>query len=191
MKIKAKVLRDGQETEIDSSEIIPEDILILSEGDKVPADGRITEGFGLKVDESVLTGESVSADKTNIEVPQETVLAERTDMVYSGTYVTRGNAKVAVTATGMSTEIGKIATDLYEITEQPTSFQPEVAKLGKQITITIAAIVAVIAVTYYFFEHLSFYDVLINSISLGVACLTGKPPCGYDICIGYGHKEDA
>jgi Ca2+-transporting ATPase len=151
MKIKAKVLRDGKEAEIDSSEIVPGDILILSEGDKVSADGRITEEFGLKVDESILTGESVSADKSNMEVPQEAILAERSDMVYSGTYVTRGNAKVAVAATGMSTEIGKIATDLYEITEQPTSFQLEVAKLGKQITITIAAIVAAIAITYYFF----------------------------------------
>ena len=113
---------DG-EAEIDPGGIVPGDILILSEGDKVPADGRITEAFGLKVDESVLTGESVSADKSNREVPQETILAEKTNMVYSGTYVTRGNATVAVTATGMSTEIGKIATDLYEITEQPTSFQ--------------------------------------------------------------------
>ena len=189
MKIKAKVLRDGQETEIDSSEIVPGDILILSEGDKVPADGRITEGFGLKVDESVLTGESVSADKTNIEVPQETILAERTDMVYSGTYVTRGNAKVAVAATGMSTEIGKIATDLYEITEQPTSFQLEVAKLGKQITITIAAIVVVIAITYYFFEHLSFYDVLINSISLGVAAVPASLPVVMTFALAMGTRK--
>jgi Ca2+-transporting ATPase len=189
MKLKAKVLRDGQEVEIDSSEIVPGDILILSEGDKVPADGRITEQFGLKVDESVLTGESVSADKNNGEVPQETILAERTDMVYSGTYVTRGNAKVAVTATGMSTEIGKIATDLYEITEQPTSFQLEVAKLGKQITIAIAAIVVVIAITYYFFEHLSFYDVLINSISLGVAAVPASLPVVMTFALAMGTRK--
>jgi Ca2+-transporting ATPase len=189
MKIKAKVLRDGKEAEIDSSEIVPGDILILSEGDKVPADGRIAEEFGLKVDESVLTGESVSADKNNIEVPQETILAERTNMVYSGTYVTRGNAIVAVTATGMSTEIGKIATDLYEITEQPTSFQLEVAKLGKQITISITAIVAVIAVTYYFFEHLSFYDVLINSISLGVAAVPASLPVVMTFALAMGTRK--
>ena len=189
MKIKAKVLRDGQEVEIDSSKIVPGDILILSEGDKVPADGRITEEFGLKVDESVLTGESVSVDKSNMEVSQEAILAERTNMVYSGTYVTRGNAAVAVTATGMSTEIGKIATDLYEITEQPTSFQLEVAKLGKQITITIAAIVAFIAVTYYFFEHLSFYDVLINSISLGVAAVPASLPVVMTFALAMGTRK--
>jgi P-type Ca2+ transporter type 2C len=189
IKIKAKVLRDGRESKIDSSEIVPGDILILSEGDKAPADGRITEGFGLKVDESVLTGESVSVDKSNKEVPQEAILAERTDMVYSGTYVTRGNATVAVTATGMSTEIGKIATDLYEITEQPTSFQLEVAKLGKQITITITAIVAVIAVTYYFFEHLSFYDVLINSISLGVAAVPASLPVVMTFALAMGTRK--
>ncbi len=189
MKIKAKVLRDGQEIEIDSSEIVPGDILILSEGDKVPADGRITEEFGLKVDESVLTGESVSADKSNVEVPQENILAERTNMVYSGTYLTRGNAKVAVAATGMSTEIGKIATDLYEITEQPTSFQLEVAKLGKQITIAIAAIVVAIAITYYFFEHLSFYDVLINSISLGVAAVPASLPVAMTFALAMGTRK--
>jgi Ca2+-transporting ATPase len=189
MKIKAKVLRDGKETEIDASEIVPGDILLLAEGDKIPADGRIIEEFGLKVDESVLTGESVSVDKSNIEVPQETMLAERTDMVYAGTYVTRGNAKVAVAATGMSTEIGKIAADLYKITEQPTSFQMEITKLGKQITISISAIVAVIAVTYYFFEHLSFYDVLINSISLGVAAVPASLPVVMTFALAMGTKK--
>ena len=189
MKLKVKVLRNGEEGEIDSTQLIPGDIIFLSEGDKVPSDGRIIEGFGLKVDESVLTGESVSADKSNMEVPQETILAERTNMVYSGTYVTRGNAKVAVTETGMSTEIGKIATDLYEIKESPTAFQLEVAKLGKQITIAIAAIVIIIAIAYYFFEHLSLYDVLINSISLGVAAVPASLPVVMTFALAMGTRK--
>lgn len=189
MRLRARVVRQGEELDVDAGDLVPGDVIVLAEGDKVPADGRIIEVFGLKVDESILTGESENLDKDVNEVPPATILAERMDMVFSGTFVVRGSARAVVTATGMESEIGKIAVDLYGVEERPTSFQLEVAKLARQITVAIAAIVAVIAVTSSVVEHLSLYDVLINSISLGVAAVPASLPVVMTFALAMGTRK--
>jgi len=106
---KCRVVRDGKESEMDASELVPGDIVLLEIGDRVPGDLRLIEAVNLKVDESALTGESVSVNKAVKSVPAEAPLAERRDMVWMGTGVTNGYAKGVVVATGMDTEFGKIA----------------------------------------------------------------------------------
>lgn len=105
----AKVLRDGQKVEIPSSKVVPGDILYLEAGDLVVADGRILENYSLQVNESSLTGESTNVDKSDGTLHSDCALADRANMVYSSGLVTYGRAVVLVTATGMDTEIGKIA----------------------------------------------------------------------------------
>ena len=105
----AKVIRDGQKIEIPSKEVVEGDMVVLEAGDLVVADGRIMNNYSLQVNESSLTGESTNVDKNDDNITAEVPLADRTNMVYSGSLVTYGRAIVAVTGTGMNTEIGKIA----------------------------------------------------------------------------------
>ena len=104
----AKVLRDGQKTEIDARLVVPGDVLLLEAGDLVAADGRVLQGYSLQVNESSLTGESANVDKREGTLAGEVPLAERTNQVFSGSLVTYGRGVVLVTGTGMQTEIGKI-----------------------------------------------------------------------------------
>ena len=105
----AKVIRDGQKIEIPSKNVVEGDIIVLEAGDLAVADGRIINNYSLQVNESSLTGESTNVDKNDGDITAEVPLADRTNMVYSGSLVTYGRAIVAVTGTGMNTEIGKIA----------------------------------------------------------------------------------
>ena len=119
----AKVIRNGQKVQIASKEVLPGDILILEAGDLVVADGRILDNFSLQVNESSLTGESTNVDKNAETITKEVPLAERTNMVYSGSLVTYGRAIVLVTETGMNTEIGKIASLMNQTKEKETPLQ--------------------------------------------------------------------
>lgn len=106
---KARVLRDGKEVSIPAREVVPGDILVLEAGDRVSADGRVIEAFELRVNEAVLTGESVPVNKSTMVLPENTVVSERRNMVFAATHVVYGRGKAVVVATGMSTEFGKIA----------------------------------------------------------------------------------
>jgi Ca2+-transporting ATPase len=106
---KAKVIRDGKISLIESKDIVPGDLLTLEAGDFIVADARIVEGFQLSADESVLTGESMPVEKDSGVLPPETVLAEQSNVLHAGTAVTTGSARAVVMNTGMNTEIGKIA----------------------------------------------------------------------------------
>ena len=116
----AKVIRSGQKIEIPSRGVVPGDILLLEAGDMVVADGRIINNYSLQVNESSLTGESTNVDKEEGTLGPEAPLADRTNMVYSGSLVTYGRAVVAVTGTGMETEIGKIASLMNATKEKKT-----------------------------------------------------------------------
>ena len=113
----AKVIREGKKKEIPSRELVPGDLVELEAGDMVVADGRILDNFSLQVNESALTGESTNVEKTQGSLPEDLPLADRRNMVYSGSLVTYGRAQVLVTGTGMHTEIGKIAGMMNDIRE--------------------------------------------------------------------------
>lgn len=140
----AKVIRDGQVMKISSKELTIGDVICLEAGDYVPADGRIIESAGLKIDESMLTGESLVVDKTDTVIEEEKPLAERTNMVYSGSLVSFGRGSYIVTSIGMNTEIGKIASLLKATSEKRTPLQISLDKFGQKLSIIILIFCAIL-----------------------------------------------
>lgn len=136
----AKVLRDGQKIEIPSAQVVPGDILYLEAGDLVVADGRILENYSLQVNESSLTGESTNVDKSDGVIHGDCALADRANMVYSSALVTYGRAVVLVTATGMETEIGKIAALMNATKEKKTPLQVSLDQFGSRLAMGIMVI---------------------------------------------------
>ncbi len=121
----AKVKRDGIIKEIDVKDVVPGDIIQLDEGNKIPADARLIKGYSLSVDESILTGESKPVHKKPDIVEEKNMLADRKNIVYSNTIITRGNGEAIVISTGMNTEIGKIA-EKVQREDEPSPFQQDI-----------------------------------------------------------------
>ena len=144
---KATVLRDGKETIIDSKYLVPGDIILLKSGDKTPADARLLEVHDLAVAEASLTGESQAERKTAAVVAEHTALADRKNMIYASTIVTDGRGKAVVIATGMRTEVGKIAHLIKEAHEKMTPLQKKLQDLGKYLSIAVVLVAAIIFVT--------------------------------------------
>ena len=166
----AKVLRDGQKVEIPSKLVVPGDILLLEAGDLVVADGRILENFSLQVNESALTGESTNVEKTDKVISGEVPLADRTNMVFSSSLVTYGRATVAVTGTGMDTEIGKIAALMNATKEKKTPLQVSLDRFSSRLAIIIMAICAVVfALGLY--RKMPLIDSLMFAVALAVAAI--------------------
>ena len=127
---RAQVIRDNETKIIDTRELVPGDVIVLNVGDRVPADSRLLETFNLKVDESVLTGESVPVEKTPEESKPEAAVAERHSMLFSGTTIVYGHCNAVVVETGMKTEFGKIASALQEEGETQTPLQEKLEVFG-------------------------------------------------------------
>ncbi|MBQ4091727.1 MAG: HAD-IC family P-type ATPase, partial [Firmicutes bacterium] len=168
----AKVIRDGAVVEIDSADIVPGDILTLEAGDLIGADGRIIENFGLKSDESSLTGESEPAEKTDAVLEGDEIpLGDRKNMVYSGSLVTYGRANVLVTSTGMNTEIGKIATLMNETKQRKTPLQVSLDKFSAKLATGIIIICVIVFFLSIFRSQMSILDSLMFAVALAVAAI--------------------
>lgn len=166
----AKVIRDGVKIEIPSKYVVPGDILILEAGDLVAADGRILNNYSLQVNESSLTGESTNVDKSEEDLSCEKPLADRTNMVYSGSLVTYGRAVVAVTSTGMETEIGKIASLMNATKEKKTPLQVSLDKFSSKLAIVIMVICALVfGLTYW--QTGKILNSLLFAVALAVAAI--------------------
>lgn len=169
---KARVLRGGRVVLVDSSEVVPGDIVLLMEGDRVPADARLVEAKDLYVDESMLTGESVPVRKdAGVVLPEDTIPPDRVNMVYAGTYVVRGAGKAIVTATGMNTYMGRIARMVSEAEETRTPFQEELDRLAKRIAVLVSLIAAASFAIGYLLHEAGVVDLLLTSIALAVAAV--------------------
>lgn len=167
---KAKVIRDGEKMEIMSKEVVPSDILLLEAGDMIVADGRILNNYSLQVNESALTGESTNVDKTDAVLEGNLPLADRINMVYSGTLVTYGRAEVFVTGTGMDTEMGKIATLMNDTREKKTPLQISMDDFSKKLAIIIVLIcIAVFGLQMY--QGRALLDSLMFAVALAVAAI--------------------
>ena len=140
----AKVIRAGKEQVIAAKDLVVGDIVILEAGDYVPADGRLIEEVSLKVDEGMLTGESVPAEKELIEIKQTVPIGDRVNMVFSGTVATYGRGKFLVTATGSQTEIGQVAGMLESTTEQKTPLQKGLDRFSKKLSLAILVLSLII-----------------------------------------------
>lgn len=167
----AKVYRNGKKVEVQSKEIVPGDILILEAGDMVAADGRIIENFSLQVNESSLTGESESVNKfIDIIEKEEIALGDQKNMVFSGSLVTYGRALVVVTATGMNTEIGKIAHLMEETQEKQTPLQASLDDFSKKLAIGIL-IICVLVFGLSLYRGTPMLDSLMFAVALAVAAI--------------------
>lgn len=188
---KAIVKRDGRKMEIEATNIVPGDIVLLSEGMQVPADSRLLEAHALKADESAFTGESVPVSLVESVLPENTALQDRKNMVYMGTHVTQGEGVAVVAATGMNTEFGKIAESLTEIKPRKTPFELEVDKLAKQITVAIGFTVLLVAVMAFFRGYMSWIDILILCMGLFVGAIPEAMPAIVTFAMSLGTRRMA
>ena len=169
---KCKVIRDHEQLEVDSVELVPGDIVIVEAGDIVPADGRIIENFSLLVNENSLTGESNSIEKTDEVLEYEDLaLGDQVNMVFSGSLVNYGRAKILVTETGMSTQLGKIATLLDQTEENVTPLQKSLDIFGKRLTLGIVVLCVLIFGIYVYHGN-----TVLNSLLLAVALAVAAIP---------------
>lgn len=181
-----KVLRGGQPVELDATAVVPGDIILLEEGMKVPADARCIEEHALRIDEAMLTGESLPVDKSTAPVPKDADLGDRRSMLFAGTTIVRGTGRAVVTATGMQTELGRIAQALQDTQTPKTSFEIEIDKLSRNITLLIVGLVVFVAILGYFEHIASFNEIVIFSLSLGVGAIPESLPVVLSFALSVG-----
>jgi P-type Ca2+ transporter type 2C len=171
----ARVLRDGIQRTVPTAELVAGDILLLEEGDSIPADARVLDAIALRIAEAALTGESTPVSKDPAPLDDETGIADQSDMVFSGTAVASGRGRAIVTATGPATEIGKIAGSIEAAEDVETPLQKELDRVGKLLGLAVIAIAIAIGVTILLVEDLRLLadvvDVLLVAVSLAVAAV--------------------
>ena len=182
----ARVIRDGEESVIDASQLVPGDIIRLEAGDFIPADARLIRSVSLKSEESALTGESVPSEKdAEANVEATAPLGDRTNMVFSGCSITYGTALAAVTATGMNTEMGKIANLLDNEEEGQTPLQKKLAQLGKYLGILALAACAIIFVVGLA-NGIPALEIFMTAVSLAVSAIPEGLPAIVTIVLSIG-----
>ncbi len=186
---KSRVFRDGKDVLVDSDTLVPGDILLLEEGDKIPADCRILSLVDLEVDEASLTGESRAVKKT-IEALKKDKLAlgDQINMLFAGTVVVRGKGKAVVVAIGMYTELGKIAKELESIEEEQTPLQKKLKEIGKWLTI-IVGIICVLVFGLGLLRGFAVVEMLLTSVSLAVAAIPEGLPAVVTITLALGLRR--
>jgi len=197
--LKATVVRDGKEMEIDSRELVPGDITLLETGSKVPADARLINIAAFQVDEASLTGESVPSNKTTGPLDNNILVNDQENMVFMGTIVTKGRAKAVVTGTGMDTEIGRIADMVQEAEEKLSPLQVKLKKFGKWlgfVTIGICIVVFGVGVlreylTTDLFETSFVIEMFLASVALAVAAIPEGLPAIVTISLAFGVRRMA
>lgn len=182
----ARVIRDGIVREIPAAEVVPGDLLLLETGDAVCADGRVVESRSLKTEESALTGEALPVEKTSVGgLPEETATGDRKNMVLAGGYVVYGKGKVLVTATGMDTEMGRIAAMLSHTSDSMTPLQKKLEQTGKQLGIGALAICVLIFCMGILQEKPPF-SMFMTAVSLAVAAIPEGLPAIVTIVLAMG-----
>jgi len=174
----ATVIRDGERKSIASEEVVPGDVLLLEEGNTVPADARLLEVTALQTAEAALTGESLPVTKQVEPVEGNVPLGDRTNCLFSGTAVTYGHGKAVVVATGMHTQVGRIAGALRNPSSDPTPLQRELTRLGRRLGVAVIAIAFVMMATIIAIEKVSSTDALFDVLILGVALAVAAVPEG-------------
>ncbi|PRX37856.1 ATPase, P-type (transporting), HAD superfamily, subfamily IC [Meinhardsimonia xiamenensis] len=174
---RASVLRDGRRLSVPAEELVPGDIVILEPGDRVPADIRLLEAHALKVQEAILTGESVAVEKRTEPVPADAPLGDRASMAFSGTLVVAGSGRGVVVATGTQTEIGRISGMLEEVRELSTPLVAQMDRFARWLTALILIVAALLLAWGYFVGHMPFGELFMAVVSLTVAAIPeGLPP---------------
>ena len=187
---EAKVLRDGSVVPIPSSEVTVGDIVMLDAGDYIPADGRLLESASLKVDESALTGESLGVEKMTDAIEGEVPLGDRTNMVYSGSFVTYGRGSFIVTGIGMETEVGKIASLLKTTSEKKTPLQVNLDQFGQKLSIIILIFCGILF-GINVFRGGNIGDAFLFAVALAVAAIPEALSSIVTIVLSFGTQKMA
>lgn len=187
---EAKVLRDGSVVPIPSAEITVGDIVMLDAGDYIPADGRLLESASLKVDESALTGESLGVEKMTDAIEGEVPLGDRTNMVYSGSFVTYGRGSFVVTGIGMETEVGKIASLLKTTSEKKTPLQVNLDQFGQKLSIIILVFCGILF-GINVFRGGNIGDAFLFAVALAVAAIPEALSSIVTIVLSFGTQKMA
>ena len=174
----ATVLRGGERRSVAAAEIVPGDVMLIEEGDTIPADGRLVESTALQTAEAALTGESFPVTKDTATIDEDVALGDRHNLLFSGTAATYGHGVAIVTATGMRTEMGRIAGLLTETKEDATPLQKELDRTGKLLGLIVVIIAVVMIVTIIVVENVRGASALVDVLILGVALAVAAVPEG-------------
>ena len=187
---EAKVLRDGTVVQIPARELVVGDVILLEAGDMIPADGRLIENASLKIDESALTGESLAVEKNMDTILTEAPLGDRTNMLFSGSFVTYGRGKAVVTDIGMQTEVGKIAGLLKSTSEKQTPLQVSLEVFGKKLSIMILVFCGLLfAINVFRGEKIS--SAFMFAVALAVAAIPEALSSIVTIVLSFGTQKMA
>jgi len=184
---RARIRRGGEVKMAPARELVPGDILLLETGDKVPADARLIESSNLKVNEATLTGESVAVDKSTRVLPGELPVAERKNLVYMGTIVTYGRATAVVVSTGMTTEMGKIATGIQEVKRERTPLQQSIGKLSRYLVILFLG-VCVLLVIVGLLKGMDWMEVFLLAVAAAVSAIPEGLPAVVTVVLAMGMR---
>lgn len=186
--LEARVIRNGEEQTIRAQDIVPGDILVLYEGEKIPADARLLEVHSLQVDESMLTGESLPVEKKETKFSPNTALADRKNMVYSGCLITKGRGQAIAVLTGMNTEIGKIATEIQEAPENQTPLQEALDKMGRILGFICMGI-AIPGLVIGLLLGRNWVEMVMTAVSLAVSAIPEGLPIVVTITLALGIRR--
>lgn len=189
-KLKARVLRDGHEHEIESRDVVLGDIIVVSAGDAVPADARLIEVSSLFVAEAALTGESVPVSKSLTLSNEKTVLADRRNMIYAGTYISSGRALGLVVATGIQNEIGKIAQLATSTVQSKTQLELRIAQFGRYI-VSVSGILFLLVIGIGFLRGIPFAEIFMIAVSQMVSLIPEGLPVALTIALAVGVQRMA
>ncbi|MDY7018528.1 MAG: HAD-IC family P-type ATPase [Chloroflexota bacterium] len=182
---KAKVRREGKVRLIPANEVVPGDVVIVETGDRVPVDARVVEAAELKVNESILTGESMPAEKHTAVLHGEIAVADRKNMVHMGTTITSGKAVTVAVATGMSTEMGKIASAMEDVKPEQTPLQKSIAKLSRFVIILFLGLCALLVVIGVL-QGLGLMDISLVAIAAAVSAVPEGLPAVVTVVLALG-----
>ena len=175
---QAQVLRAGERVKVPATELVPGDIVVIEEGDTIGADARVLEAVSLQTAEAALTGESMPVSKNVEPIAEQVGLGDRHNMIWSGTNVTYGHGRAVVVATGMATEMGRIAGMLHEVEDDETPLQKQLDSLGRRLGIVVVAIAVIMIGTIVGVEHVTSFSALVDVFILGVALAVAAVPEG-------------
>lgn len=186
--VKAVVLRNGVEKYLDAAALVKGDVVLLNEGDKIPADCRILETLSLESDESMLTGESMPIAKVTDKLNGELSVADRKNMLYASCLVTKGKGKALVVKTAMETEIGQIANQIQTVTKDLTPLQKTLDDLGKRVTL-LAMFLSVPVLLIAFVRGENLFETLMVGVSLAVSSIPEGLPIVVTVALALGVKR--
>ena len=175
---QAKVIRDGERQSVSAAELVPGDVIVIEEGDTVPADARLIEVAALQTAEAALTGESLPVTKGLALIAEAAGLGDRYNMVFSGTAATYGHGRAVVTATGMQTEMGRIAGLLEQSGAETTPLQKQLERVGKLLAVIVVVIAVVMIATILLVEEVRGFSAVFDVLILGVALAVAAVPEG-------------